>query len=91
VTVDRGNRSCVTGLFLGGVPLSAPYGFGLADPPTPFLEAKTIGNAPGICLTLRSFVPAYRGIAGRPDNSNPACRSMNVRPGVFLRGIDRQI
>jgi len=29
-TVDRGIRSCVTGLILGGVPLSAPYGFGLA-------------------------------------------------------------
>jgi hypothetical protein len=29
-TVDR-NQSCVTGLILGGVPLSAPYGFGLVD------------------------------------------------------------
>lgn len=30
-TVDGGFRSCVTGLFLGDVPLSAPDGFGLAD------------------------------------------------------------
>jgi hypothetical protein len=30
---DRGwgHRSCVTGLFLGGVPLSAPHSFGLTD------------------------------------------------------------
>jgi hypothetical protein len=30
---DRGSghRSCVTGLFLGGVPLSAPHGFGLVN------------------------------------------------------------
>jgi hypothetical protein len=30
-TVERKIRSCVTGLFLGGVPLSVPSGFDLVD------------------------------------------------------------
>jgi hypothetical protein len=32
-TVERKNRSCVTGLFLGGVPLSVPYSLDLVNPP----------------------------------------------------------
>ena len=50
-TVDR-NRSCVTGLILGGVPLSIPSGVGLVDPPvSPSVNegpVRGIDNAHGI-------------------------------------------
>jgi len=62
VTVDRGFRSCVTGLILGGVPLSAPDSFGLADQSGASVnEADRSTTLLGFFLTLRSFIPALQG------------------------------
>jgi len=59
-TVDR-NQSCVTGLILGGVPLSVPDGFGLVDPsvvPSVNEGRPASTTLMGFFLTLRSFNPA---------------------------------
>lgn len=53
-----------------------------ADAPTTLLGF----SRPFAALFLR-----LRGAFGRPEGSNPACRFMNVRPSVFVRGIDRQM
>jgi len=80
-TVDQ-FRSCVTGLFLGGVPLSAFDGFGLVDP---FLSR--IDNALGISINpSQLYSCVHRVKPGHPRASDPACRSMNVRPDLFLSG-----
>jgi hypothetical protein len=58
----------------------------LVDRPRAFFKADRIDNAPGIGLTLRSFIPAPQVNPGCPGGSNPACRFMNVRPDVFYAG-----
>jgi hypothetical protein len=58
----------------------------LVDRPRAFFKAGRIDNAPGIVLTLRSFIPAPQVNPGCPGGSNPACRFMNVRPDVFYAG-----
>jgi hypothetical protein len=72
-TVDR-NRSCVTGLFLGGVPLSIPHGIGLVGP---------VGGSSceGRCLRVRqrswdfkpfaALILSYRAKTGSPRSSVP--------------------
>jgi len=86
-TVERKNRSCVTGLFLGGVPLSVPCSLDLVDFIARFC-GKPISRQRSWDLSdpsqLCSCMTGER--VGRPDRSNPACRFMNVRPGVFYAG-----
>jgi len=94
-TVDR-TRSCVTGLFLGGVPLSMfdwlRSGRSVRHTFCKRKERIRFDNTLGIFVTLRSLHPGPQGGSEfQFFGSGPACCLMNVHPDYFCRGIDRQI
>jgi len=71
--VDR-NQSCVTGLILGGVPLSAPYDFGLVDPSV----LPSVNEGPGhrqrswdFCEPFAVLILQSQGEAGSSPRFKP--------------------
>jgi len=87
-TVDR-TRSCVTGLILGGVPLSAPYDFGLVDSPVLF----SVNEGPGRSTTLMGFWKPFaalilqsQGEAGSSPHFKPRVPFDERPPRPFFSG-----
>lgn len=84
-TVDR-SQSCITGLFLGDVPLLARRWPRSRRPPRVMFQGRPADNAHGIQQTLRSFVPALQGNHRSSRQFEPRVSFDERPPRRFLCG-----